>query len=160
MLKIISPIGNIYDKEFKDLKDGHFEKLYLSRIELEKRILRKKTDHGTDVGISLEQGVKLHSGDIIDNGKTKIIIQQLPEKVISVILKTKSMIDVMVLLGHIIGNRHKPIHIGEDEILFPITDDSEKEIFTKLFQSIIHYIEITIKEQIFFPQTGNDIHGH
>jgi len=61
MLKIISPIGNIYDKEFKDLKDGHFEKLYLSRIELEKRILRKKTDHGTDVGISLEQGVKLHS---------------------------------------------------------------------------------------------------
>jgi len=160
MLKIISPIGNIYDKEFKDLKDGDFEKLYLSRIELEKRILRKKTDHGTDVGISLEQGVKLHSGDIIDNGKTKIIIQQLPEKVISVILKTKSMIDVMVLLGHIIGNRHRPIHIEANEILFPITDDSEKEIFTKLFQSIIHYIEITIKEQIFFPQTGNDIHEH
>ena len=159
MLKYL-PIGNIYDEKFDDLKSDDFEKLYLSRIELEKRILRKKTEHGTDIGISLEQGVKLHSGDVVSNGKIKIIIQQLPEKVLSVTLKTKNMIEVMVLLGHIIGNRHRPIFIGNDEILFPIQSDSEKEIFTKLFQSIIHFIEITVKKQIFFPQTGADIHGH
>ena len=47
------------------------------------------------------------------------------------------MPDVMTLLGHIIGNRHRPISIQSEEILFPIQADSEKEVFTKLFQNII-----------------------
>lgn len=161
MLKISFPIENIFDKSYNKSNSEDFEKLYLTRMELEKKILRKKTDHNTDVGISLESGIKLHHGDIISNkGGIKIIIQQLPEKVISIKLKTKSLIDVMVLLGHIIGNRHRPISVGNDEVLFPIQSDSEKEIFTKLFQNIISYIEITIKMQIFSPQTGADIHGH
>ena len=29
-------------------------------MELEKRILRRKTDRGTDVGLNLDPGVKLH----------------------------------------------------------------------------------------------------
>jgi len=70
------------------------------------------------------------------------------------------MTDVMVLLGHIIGNRHRPISIKGDEISFPIQADSEKEIFTKLFQSIISHIHITVEEQIFSPQLGADVHEH
>jgi len=160
MLKVRSPIGNIFHEDFNDLQIENFEKLYLSRIELEKKILRKITDHNTDVGISLEPGVKLRHGDIIKNGDTRIIIEQLPEKVISVRLKTKNMTDVMVLLGHIIGNRHRPIAIRREEILFPIQADSEKEVFVKLFQSIIKYIEIKVEEQVFSPHSGADIHEH
>ena len=161
MLEVNSPIGNIFlDEGFDDLKSGDFEKLKISRMELEKRILRRKTDRGTDVGLNLDPGVKLRNGDIIKNGDTKIIVEQLPEKIIIVKLKNKKMADVMVLLGHIIGNRHRPISIQGDEISFPIQADSEKEVFTKLFQSIINHIDITVEEQIFSPQLGADVHEH
>jgi len=161
VLKVNSPIGNNFnDKEFDDLKNEKFEKLKISRIELEKRILRRKTDRGTDIGLNLDPGVKLRNGDIIKNGDAKIVVEQLPEKVITVKLKNKKMADVMVLLGHIIGNRHRPISIQGDEISFPIQADSEKEVFTKLFQSIINHIDITVEEQIFYPQLGADVHEH
>ena len=161
MLEVNSPIGNIFlDEEFDELKSGNFEKLKISRMELERRILRRNTDRGTDVGLNLEPGVKLRHGDVIKNGDMKIIVEQLPEKIITVRLKNKKMTDVMVLLGHIIGNRHRPISIKGDEVSFPIQADSEKDVFTKLFQNIINHIEITIEEKIFFPHSGADIHEH
>ena len=161
MLEVNSPIGNIFlDEGFDDLKSGDFEKLKISRMELEKRILRRKTDRGTDVGLNLEPGIKLRHGDVIKNGDTRIVVEQLPEKIIIVKLKNKKMTDVMVLLGHIIGNRHRPIAIKNDEISFPIQADSEMEVFTKLFQSIINHIEMTTEERIFSPHSGADVHEH
>ncbi len=161
MLEVNSLIGNIFlDEEFDELKGGNFEKLRISRMELEKRILRRKTDRGTDVGLNLDPGVKLRHGDVIKNGDMKIVVEQLPEKIITVRLKNKEMTEVMVLLGHIIGNRHRPISIKNNEISFPIQADSEKEVFTKLFQSIIDHIEMTVGEQIFSPHSGADTHEH
>ncbi len=161
MLEVNSPIGNIFvDEGFDELKNGNCEKLKISRMELERRILRRNTDRGTDVGLNLEPGVKLRHGDVIKNGDMKIIVEQLPEKIITVRLKNKKMADVMLLLGHIIGNRHRPISIKGDEVSFPIQADSEKDVFTKLFQNIINHIEITIEEKIFFPHSGADIHEH
>ena len=66
----------------------------------------------------------------------------------------------MILLGHIIGNRHRPIFIQDDEVSFPIQADSEKDVFAKLFSSIINHIEITVKEQVFHPHLGANIHEH
>ena len=161
MLEVNSPIGNIFlDEEFDELKSGNFEKLRISRMELEKRILRRKTDRGTDVGLNLDPGVKLRHGDVIKNGDMKIVVEQLPEKIITVRLKNKEMTEVMTLLGHIIGNRHRPVSIKKNEISFPIQADSENEVFTKLFQSIIDHIEMTVGEQIFSPHSGADTHEH
>jgi len=161
VLEVNSPVGNIFlDEGFDDLKSGNFEKLRISRMELEKRILRRKTDRGTDVGLNLDPGVKLRHGDIIKNGDMKIVVEQLPEKIITVRLKNKEMTEVMILLGHIIGNRHRPVSIKNNEISFPIQADSEKEVFTKLFQSIIDHIEMTVEEQIFSPHSGADTHEH
>ncbi len=161
MLEVNLPIGNIFlDEGFDDIKNGNFEKLKISRMELEKRIFRRKTDRGTDVGLNLDPGVKLRHGDVIKNGDMRIVVEQLPEKIITVRLKNKKMTDVMVLLGHIIGNRHRPISIKNNEISFPIQADSEKEVFTKLFQSIINHIEMTVEERIFSPHSGADVHEH
>ncbi len=161
MLEVNSTIGNIFlDEGFDDLKSKNFERLKISRMELEKRILRRKTDRGTDVGLNLDPGIKLRHGDVIKNGDTKIVVEQLPEKIITVRLKNKKMTDVIALLGHIIGNRHRPISIQGDEISFPIQADSEKEVFTKLFRSIINHIDMTVEERIFYPQSGADVHEH
>jgi len=158
VIEVNSPIGNIFDQgSNQNLKN--YERLKVSRMELEKRILRRKTDQGTDVGLNLEPGIKLRHGDIIKNDERKIIVEQLPEKIISVKMKTNNT-EVLVLLGHIVGNRHRPISIQNEEILFPIQADSEEEVFTKLFQSIIRYIEMKVEERIFLPHSGADVHEH
>jgi urease accessory protein len=157
VLNINSILGNI----FKDtnLEYASFEKLIISRIDLEKRILRKKTNLGTDVGINLNSSTKLQHGDIIGNHETKIIVEQMPEKIISVKLKENDE-KIAILLGHIIGNRHRPIAIKDKMILFPIQEDSELEIFERLLKEIIEHIELKIKEEIFLPHTSADVHEH
>ena len=157
MLNINSILGNI----FKDtsLEYANFEKLIISRIDLEKRILRKKTNLGTDVGINLNSSTKLQHGDIIGNHETKIIVEQMPEKIISVKLKENDE-KIAILLGHIIGNRHRPIAIKDKMILFPIQEDSELDIFERLLKEIIEHIELKIKEEIFLPHTSADVHEH
>lgn len=158
MIEINSPIGNIFDKGFNQ-KEESFERLKISRFELEKRILRRKTDSGIDIGLKLDPGIKLRHGDIFKNGEVKIVVEQLPEKVISVRYEPK-ITDVLVLLGHIIGNRHRPISIQKGEILFPIQANSEKEVFARLFQSISKYIEMRVEDRIFLPHSGADVHEH
>lgn len=161
MLDVNAPVGNIFlDDGFDNLKDGNFERLKISRIELDKRILRRKTDRGTDIGLNLDPGIKLHNGDVLRNGENPIVVEQLPEKVITVRLKTSNNKEVMVLLGHIIGNRHRPISIQREEVIFPIQADSEKEVFEKLFHSIINYVELTVEDRIFSPHSGADVHEH
>jgi len=157
MLNINSILGNIF-KDYS-LEYGNFEKLIISRIDLEKRILRKKTNLGTDIGINLNSSTKLQHGDIIGNDKTKIIVEQMPEKVISVKLKENDE-RIAILLGHIIGNRHRPIAIKDKMILFPIQEDSELDIFERLLKEIIEHIELKIKEEIFLPHTSADVHEH
>jgi len=157
MIIINSILGNIFKGE--NLEKENFEKLIISRIDLEKRILRKKTDLGTDIGINLDSSIKLQHGDIIGNNETKIIVEQIPEKVISVKLKENNE-NIAILLGHIIGNRHRPIAIKNKMILFPIQEDSELEIFQRLFKEIIDHIELKIEEEIFLPHTSADVHEH
>jgi urease accessory protein len=157
MININSILGNISQET--RLESTNFEKLIISRIDLEKRILRKNTDLGTDIGINLDSGIKLQHGDIIGNNETKIIVEQIPEKVISVKLKENNE-NIAILLGHIIGNRHRPISIEDKMILFPIQEDSELEIFQRLFKDIIDHVELKIEEKIFLPHTSADVHEH
>jgi urease accessory protein len=157
MINISSVIGNIFrDGELQKLE---FEKIKISRIELEKRILRRRTDKGTDVGITLDTGFHLHNGDVIGNDETKILIEQIPEKVISIKLKKNSQ-NLATLLGHIIGNRHRPIGFEDGAVLFPIQADSELEVFERLFKEIIEDIELEIEEKLFLPHTSADVHEH
>ncbi len=157
VININSILGNIFTEN--NLENNNFEKLKISRVDLEKRILRRKTNLGTDIGINLDSGIKLQNGDIIGNDKIKIIVEQIPEKVISVTLKENNG-SIPILLGHIIGNRHRPIVIKDKIILFPIQEDSELEVFQRLFKEIINYIELKIVEEIFLPYASADVHEH
>ena len=161
MLKIHSPIGNVFhDRKFANMNEGTYEVLKVSRIELEKRILRRMTQQGTDIGLSLEDGVKLRHGDVVGNEGHMIVIEQLPEKVIRIKVMNNNVKDVWILLGHIIGNRHRPISIEDEEVCFPILADSEIEIFSKLFSRIKEDIDMKIENRIFVPHSGADMHEH
>ncbi len=165
MLIVNTILGNIYkdDQLAKKIEDskkqGKFRRLSLSRIEMEKTRLRKKTDDGFDIGFVLEPGTKLQHGDIISESDETILIEQLPEKTLVVKFKENRK-GLFLLVGHIIGNRHRPISIRNETISFPIHDDSEMELFERLFHEVIHEIDLSIDEQCFIPHTSMDVHEH
>lgn len=161
VLKITSISGNIFhDKKFESLRDADLERLKISRSELEKNRIRRVTDRGTDVGILLEPGTMLHNGDILNSNEKTIVIEQIPEKVIAIKVKNNQSPELFILIGHIIGNRHRPISIENNMVFFPIHADSEIDVFEKLFAEVIDKIELTVEEKIFKPHTGANVHDH
>ncbi|MFB5630420.1 MAG: urease accessory protein UreE [Nitrosopumilaceae archaeon] len=170
MLAISSVIGNIFqDKELADIfakqrKSMACEVLRFSRSELDKTRFRKQTDKGTDIGCILDSENKLHNGDVLfSNSEKFIIIEQIPEKVISIKIKKRDSKsnEILVKLGHIIGNRHRPIQIDKKgQIIFPILSDSEFDTFKKLFSEIIDHLEMKVEKRVFEPKNGMDVHEH
>ena len=170
MIAISSVIGNIFqDKELADQfekiqKTMACEILKFSRSDLDKTRFRKQTDKGTDIGCILDSEKKLQNGDVLFSNPEKfIVIEQIPEKVITVKIKKieANSEEILVKLGHIIGNRHRPIQIEKNgEIVFPILSDSELDTFKNLFSEIIHHLEIKVEERVFLPKNGMDVHEH
>ena len=165
MLIVNTVLGNIYKdsklaKKIEDAKQqGKFRRLILSRTEMEKSRLRKKTDDGFDIALALDLGTKLQHGDVISESTETILIEQLPEKILTVKFRENDKA-LFLLIGHIIGNRHRPISIKNECISFPIHDDSEMELFERLFDEVIDKIDLSIEEQRFIPHVSMDVHEH
>ena len=168
MLLINSILGNAYrDSNLKEkienaTQNRTIKQLSLSRSDMEKSRLRTKTDDGTEIGLSLEPGTTLDHGDVLEINSNLIITHQLPEKIISVkVSDDHHSSSIRVQLGHIIGNRHRPLSITSDgSVLFPIHDENEVELFEKLFSEIIHHVSMTVEDKIFVPNQGMDVHEH
>ena len=167
MLIVKKILGNIYSdislsKKIEDSKtNGKSQKLFLTRAEMEKIHLRKETDCGLEIGLTFETGTKLHHGDVLSDDSLLILINQIPEKTIKVSLKNKTSLDIAVVVGHVIGNRHRPISInGDHSISFPIHDDSELDLFSSLFQESSNHLTLSIEEAIFVPNSTMNVHEH
>ena len=160
MQSSVSILGNIFTENGSQILKGKaFEKLQISRHDLEKNRLRRTTDEGTDVAIILERGSKLQHGDILKRDESFVVIEQIPEKVITVKTRGDSF-ELLVLLGHIIGNRHRPISLEGRSVIFPIQAESELEVFERLFTPIIGKIEMNIEEKIYKPDERMNVHEH
>lgn len=158
MLTITSVSGNVFhDREYGSL-EGH-EILRVSRPELEKSRMRRRTDGGTDVGLALAPGAGLRHGDVLSGGGKTIVVEQLPEKVLTVKLKN-SAVEPAVLVGHVIGNRHRPISVKDGAVSFPVQADSELGVFERLFAGMADGVELSIEEAVFTPHKGADVHDH
>ena len=167
MLVVETILGNMYNENALKEKievakqNATLKTLFLSRSDMQKSRLRTETEDGMEIGLSLQPGSALHHGDILEINSNLVIIQQLPEKIICVQMKDDNSSSARVQLGHIIGNRHRPLSISTDgAILFPIHDENEVELFENLFSEIIHHITITVKDEIFVPNQGMDVHEH
>ncbi|RIM19051.1 urease accessory protein UreE [Staphylococcus chromogenes] len=96
-------------------KQVHIEKVYLENSDLVERIQRVKTDHGTEIGIRLNQPIDLQYGDILyRDDKNMIIIDVNSEDIIAIQPRTlKEMGDI----AHQLGNRHLPAQFTDSEML-------------------------------------------
>ena len=155
--------GNHLHEKITFAKENNtLRRLFLSRTEMEKSRLRTKTEDGLEIGLSLEPGLVLQNGDVIEIDSHLIVVHQLPEKVIRVMIHENEWSpNLLVQLGHIIGNRHRPLSITSDGcIMFPIHDETELELFEKLFSDIIDHLELIVEDEIFVPNKGMNVHEH
>ena len=176
MLLATSIVGNIYDIHASSYDITNLESLRITRTDMEKSRLRRMTEKGTDVGLCIESNESLHHGDVLEcSDGSFIVVKQIPEKIIVIRPKCRSEVssdlcvdpttaELYVLLGHMIGNRHRPISVEFNGtipvISFPIQDDSEITLFERLFADIADRIQISIHETVFIPHTGGDVHEH
>ena len=151
--------------KYRRLKSaGNSENLYLARGEMERVRLRRKTDKGTDIAFVMEPGTSLQHGDVVLEDREKfIVVMQLLEKVMQVKIMEKSksrLAETCALVGHAIGNRHRPISVEDEAISFPVMGESELATFEQLFAG--HNIKLGIEEKVFFPSvsTGGTHHQH
>ena len=106
-------LGNIRD--LKNKEKFHIEKIKIKKDDLLKRIIRVKSDHGHEYGISLDKGVTLTNGDILLNDGHNIVMVEFESNDILVI-KPKS-INEMGKIAHELGNRHLPAQFKDDTMI-------------------------------------------
>ncbi len=147
MFLVDSILGNICDdmklqKEFKKADASRTcERLKITRLETARVRLRRKTDKGTDIALTLDHSRTLRHGDVLllssppsPRGRSIprkfILVEQLAEKVICIKIKydtkkpsiatntltpnknsKKDLMEALVSVGHILGNMHRPIAV-------------------------------------------------
>ncbi|NOJ27519.1 MAG: hypothetical protein DA330_05865 [Nitrososphaera sp.] len=168
MITAESILGNIYrDKGMKDKykkMSSKCEAIRINRLESQRVRMRKTSDKGTDIALTLPNGSHMRHGDVVLLTDDKMVIVELePEKVAVVEithLHDEDAIEVPVRIGHTIGNLHRPIKLQDDRIIFPIQTDSEIDMFKKMFGELMHHLEVRADKMVFEPQEEMDVHEH
>lgn len=171
MIHISKILGNIhsdsdlYEKYQDMLKKDKVEKIELSRLQADRTRIRKVSDKGTDLALTLNPGSHIYDGDVVLLTEERIIIAKRGSENVAVVslnndISTEQILETAIKLGHIIGNMHRPIRIVNNKVCFPIQSDSEIELFKKLFYNLRQDIDIKTENIIFEADSGYDIHGH
>ena len=166
-----SVLGNINrDKKLKEKYDEMTarkvcETIKISRLESQRIRMRKISDKGTDVALTLTPGTRLKHGDVIIITENKMVVVGIEsEDVIMIEIRDNihqdDIVEVPVRVGHTIGNLHRPIRLEGNKIYFPIQADTELEMFKKLFEPINEHLDIKKTTMVFEPEDGTEIHEH
>lgn len=152
-------IGNVRGElkaEYEEMsRRGAVEKITISRMESERVRMRKTTDRGTDIALTLAAGSRLRHGDVLVRGEKMIVIEIEPEKVAVVHLGDAR---TAALVGHAIGNLHRPIMVEGDSIYFPIQSDDEIALVQKQLAPVAGRLEIGKQVIVFEPE--GVVHEH
>lgn len=110
---LVENIMGHYDPSCGD--DKKIDRVWIEWFELDKKLLRKQTESGEDVGIRVEH--HLHPGDILFEDETRrVIVDVLPCELVSVSVHTMKE---MGRLCFELGNRHLSLSIEENRVTIP-----------------------------------------
>jgi urease accessory protein len=171
LIAVDSVLGNInHDKKLKEKYDEMTarkvcETIKISRLESQRVRMRKISDKGTDVALTLPPGTRLKHGDVIMITENKMVVVGIEsEDVIMIEIRDNihqdAIVEVPIRVGHTIGNLHRPIRLEGNKIYFPIQADTELEMFKKLFEPINEHLDIKKTTMVFEPEDGTEIHEH
>ena len=97
-------------------------------------VLRKLSQNGIDLAISLPRGVLLRDGDVLvwDEARQVVIVARVTLKEVMVVelgsLQTQTpevLVRTCVELGHALGNQHWPAVVKGDRVFIPLTVDKK-----------------------------------
>ncbi len=155
---MIGNIGrNLKGKYDEMLARDAVEKITISRPESERLRMRKSTNAGADVGLAMPAGTRLRHGDVVYLADRMMVIDIEPEKVAVVRLKDTDA-RTAVLVGHAIGNLHRPIKVEGSRIILPIQSDDEIEMLRRHLGPASFGVEITKDFMVFEPEAGAHEH--
>jgi urease accessory protein len=169
LITVDSIFGNINrDKKLKEKYDEMTarkvcETIKISRLESQRVRMRKISDKGTDVALTLPPGTRLKHGDVIIITQNKMVVVGIESEDVIMIgirdnIHQDDIVEVPVRVGHTIGNLHRPIRLEGNKIYFPIQADTELEMFKKLFETINEHLDIKKTTMVFEPEDGTEIH--
>ena len=145
--------GNI--NSIYNLNEYHIEKIFINSDDTLKRILRVRSDHNNEYGITLDKKEELKDGDILLNdGKNLIVIKVNGEDVL--VIKPKD-ITQMGIIAHSLGNRHLQAQFNDGKMIIQYDSLVEEE----LKRDKINYSRENLKlERAFRHVEFGHTHGH
>ena len=133
MILVESILGNVGDPAWKErLAGATIDHLRVDQWEAQKNRLRKTTEGGVELALSLHRHLYLHDGDILlfDAAAKKAVVAALQLKDVMVVelvdlqsLGPTEIIGIAVELGHALGNQHWPAVVKGTRIFVPLTVD-------------------------------------
>lgn len=135
MILIENVIGNKSDTEWIDkLPTVNVDVLRLEQWEATKNRIRKFSEQGRELAISLPRNVNLRDGDVLffDEENNTVVLAGIAMKDVLVIelkdmetLSNQELIRVCFELGHGLGNQHWPAVIKGTSIYVPLSVDQK-----------------------------------
>ncbi|MBS3887301.1 MAG: urease accessory protein UreE [Dethiobacter sp.] len=110
-----------------DVRGKRVELVRITWDEVGKKILRKTTSEGREIGISLDS--PLQHEDVLYAGKEEIIVIELLSTK-SLVIKPQCMREMALLCYHL-GNRHTSVFYQDGQIVIPY-DNILEELLVKL----------------------------
>ncbi|MFG1480158.1 urease accessory protein UreE [Xanthobacter sp. V4C-4] len=135
MIIIEKTLGNVSDPLWHDRSHrGQVDPLVLEHWEAPKSRLRKASEGGLELAISLPRSEHLHDGDVLyyDAAKDYLVVARVPLKDVLVIelnglegLPPVDIVRICFELGHGLGNQHWPAVIKGSTIYVPLSVDQK-----------------------------------
>lgn len=127
MLQVGRILGSAGEPRFAGRR---LERLPIAYDEASKRRLRRSTDAGTDVAISVQRGTYLAEGSVLDDdGERIVVVERRPAPALVVRfagdLQADALVRQAVMLGHAFGNQHVPLEVAGREVRIPLTTSEQ-----------------------------------
>lgn len=135
-----SVAGNIHDLPPEEIEGVPTESVILPLADLTRRILRVRTDHGTELGIRLAPGAAdLRDGDILHRDESGIVVVRVePTDVLAIAPTT---VREMGVVAHNLGNRHLPAQFFGPQEPFPGLEGHDGVMVIQYDHTAEHYLE-------------------
>ena len=130
MILIDAIVGNVLSVP---LEGRETDELVLEWFETSKRVMRRKTRNGREIGWRALKGFPLLTqGDILwMDSQTVVVVCILPAP--AIVLQPATMKDIAIICYEI-GNKHLPIFLQENEVLVPYEEPLFRWLEAKGYQ--------------------------
>lgn len=127
MLRVARILGDAHERRFAGRR---VERLPIAYDEAAKSRLRRRTESGMDVAISVQRGVYLAEGSVVhDDGERIVVIARRPAPALVVRfgagLEPDALVRQAAMLGHAFGNQHVPLEVLGREVRIPLTTSEQ-----------------------------------